>query len=120
MHATFSKTPVRFAADAILGLGVFGGLTAATLGPSAAAGLLGLEAGTSVLSGAPRLAQSLTSSHFLPTPSYGFLGLALVFSTLFALNFAFVRHVRRACIALPSPLDTPTPNGPERLIPVST
>ena len=102
MRATLTKTPVRFAADAILGLGVFAALTAATLGPSTAAGLLGLEAAsTTVLSGSPILAQSLASSQFLTTPSYGFIGLATVFSTLFALNFAFVRHVRRAVAPIP-------------------
>ena len=106
MRATFAKTPVRFATDAVLGLGVFTGLTTAMLGQSAAAGLLGIKAGASAFSGAPVLAQSLASSHFLASPSYGFIALAMVFSTLFAFNIAFVRHVRRASdsvqVALPN------------------
>jgi hypothetical protein len=96
MRGLFYRTPLRFAADALFGLGVFTGLTAATLGPSAAAGLLGIDAGATAFIGSPALVQSLASSQFMTVPSFGFIQLAVVFSTLFALNFAFFRHLARS------------------------
>ncbi len=98
MRTTFTRTRIRFLADAALGLGIFCALTALTLGPSAATGLLGIEG--VLKEGASTLAQTGGYSHLVSTPSNGFVALAIMFSTLFALNFAFLRHLHRASQAL--------------------
>ena len=100
MRATFQKTPFRFAADLIFGLSLFVGTTAVTFGTSAAPGLVGIANEGKMIMGTPLMMQSLTSSYVLATPSYKFIILATVFSGLFALNFAFVRHLRRATAAM--------------------
>ncbi len=72
----------RFVFDAAIGAVVFAGLTVALLGQSAAAQLI--TKGT-----APLPLATLTSS-----PQALILLLAIVFSALFALNLAFMRHVK--------------------------
>lgn len=82
---------VRFAVDAIVGAAVFLGLTVALLGPSTAAQLLSTGS-------APSTALPLIST--ISTGGYGhreiLLLIAVVFSALFAMNLAFVRHINGA------------------------
>ena len=104
MRTTLTKPPIRFAADALLGLAVFMGLTVATLGPSAASGLLGMEANS-----LPLVAHSFISSPVINGPHAVFMGLAAVFSALFALNFAFIRHLRTAHTAIRRPAQATPP-----------
>ncbi len=89
----------RFMMDAFVGLAVFCGLTVALLGPSCAASLLpiGIEQAGGLLTATPpaaitsRLAQTGASD-----PNSLMTLLAAVFSTLFALNLSFVRHIASA------------------------
>lgn len=102
VQQTLAKTPFRFVADACLGLGVYFGLSAATLGPSAAAGLLGIAASptpSEPMIGVPLLAHAIPAAGVFSEPNLGFVMMAGVFSALFALNFAFIRHLRKAHIA---------------------
>jgi len=80
MARPFSAARLVF--DAAIGAVVFAGLTVALLGQSAAAQLI--TQGT-----APLPLATLTSS-----PQALILLLAIVFSALFALNLAFMRHVK--------------------------
>jgi len=97
-----ARPRVRFVIDAVIGLVVFSALTVATLGPSAAASLLGIEAAQSALTGGsvtpPLFATYQASGWDLSGTNVKFLMLAAVFSALFALNNAFVRHLRKAYI----------------------
>lgn len=95
-----SRPRLRFAFDALLGLAVFFALTAATLGPSAAASLLGIENEAAAMIGGSSQAPLFVSNYANIWEQGGmnvkFLMLAAVFSALFALNNAFVRHLRKA------------------------
>ena len=89
--------PVRFVADALIGFGMFAGLTVGLLGPSAAAGLV---VGSDAASVTPGI---MLASHTIATAGTGLndsrailIVLAVVFSALFALNVAFIRHLRQA------------------------
>jgi hypothetical protein len=88
-----ANTIFRFAADAVLGLAVFMAITVAALGPSAAAGLLALSGEGPA---APIMTAALARSPGANDPQVILFVLAAVFSALFALNFAFVRHLTRA------------------------
>ena len=89
--------PVRFVADALIGFGMFTGLTVGLLGPSAAAGLV---AGSDPVGGVPGV---MLASHTIAAAGAGLndsrailIVLAVVFSALFALNVGFIRHLRQA------------------------
>jgi len=101
-YARSARPRVRFAIDAVIGLAVFFALTAATLGPSAAASLLGIDAAQSALTDGsitqPLFVAHQTMAWDLNGTNVKFLMLAAVFSALFALNNAFVRHLRKAYI----------------------
>ncbi len=102
MQDTPAKFKLRFAIDAIIGLVVFYALSAATLGPSTAASLLGLENTASAAAKGsttlPLFVPQLVTAWDLSGTNAKFLMLAAVFSALFALNKAFVRHLRKAHI----------------------
>ncbi len=84
----FAKHFRRFAADALVGLGLFFVTAAVTVGNAslAAPGIL-----AEVTEAAEKVADA---------SSPGFLMLALVSSVLFALNMAFFRHIRRSHAAV--------------------
>jgi hypothetical protein len=91
--------PVRFFVDAIAGLGMFSGVTIALLGPSAAAGLVtGISEVPTHAPGVLFMANHFTShaANGLNDPRAIIIVLAAVFSALFALNLAFIRHLRKA------------------------
>lgn len=88
----FERPAVRFAVDALGGLVLFSAGTIAMLGPSAAAALPVVA----TVSGA----QAAASGGLLSSSAQGdILVLAAAFSTLFALNLAFVRHLSTAYAA---------------------
>jgi hypothetical protein len=94
-----ARPTVRFVTDALAGLGMFFGVMTALMGPSAAAGLV---AGVGEISGQAR-GVLMVSNHFtshaatsLNDPRAILIVLAVVFSALFALNVAFIRHLRKA------------------------
>ena len=87
--------PIRFAADAVLGLAVFSGLTVGLLGPSAAAGLVATGISANMLTAMPPGFDGISDHRMI------FMALAAAFSALFALNLAFIRHLRQAYV--PSP-----------------
>ncbi|MBX9925561.1 MAG: hypothetical protein K2Y05_04325 [Hyphomicrobiaceae bacterium] len=86
MGSSFSV--LRFAVDATVGAAVFVGLTVALLGPSAAAQLV--TVGTVPAAG--------PFSALSADPQALMMVLAVVFSALFALNLAFMRHIRNATV----------------------
>lgn len=86
---------VRFAADAVVGGVVFFGMTVALLGPSAAAQLLTKGAAAS-----PMYAMTGTND-----PQTILFVIAVVFSALFALNLAFLRHVSKVGARADTPKD---------------
>lgn len=89
----------RFMMDALIGLTVFCGLTAALLGPSSAAGLLPLgfeQAGQFLAATPPAAVTSRAALSGANDPNSLIILLAAVFSTLFALNLSFVRHIASA------------------------
>jgi hypothetical protein len=104
------KPPVRFVTDAIVGLTVFGVATIAVLGPTAAAqiaqidGLFMAVPDSMTMAAANGFSQSsfmgmpLAVRNWSGTndPQTILMILAGAFSLLFALNLAFVRHVRQA------------------------
>lgn len=106
----FPKLPVRFVADAALGLTVFSVATVAVLGPSAAAQIVQIDGIFAAAPGGAALAvaNGFSQLSFMGVPLAGrgwsgtndpqamILILASAFSMLFALNLAFVRHVRQA------------------------
>ena len=102
MQDTPARIKIRFAIDAIVGLIVFFTLTAATLGPSAANSLLGIENTVSAVAkgstSLPLFVPQSVSTWDISGTNVKFLMLAAVFSALFALNKAFVRHLRKAYI----------------------
>lgn len=97
-----ARPRLRFAIDAAFGLAVFLALTAAMLGPSAAASLLGLDPVPGTLANGSNTVPLFVSNYSNAWEQDGmnmkFLMLAAVFSALFALNNAFVRHLRKAYI----------------------
>jgi hypothetical protein len=97
-----ARPRLRFAVDAVMGLAVFFALSAATLGPSAAASLLGIDPPAAVLTGGTTTVPLFVTNYANAFEQSGmnvkFLMLAAVFSALFALNNAFVRHLRKAHI----------------------
>lgn len=97
-----ARPRLRFAIDALIGLAVFFVLSCVTLGPSAAGSLLGIEQYQSPLVQGSSTAPLFVTNHAIGTDWDGtnvkFLLLAAVFSALFALNNAFVRHLRKAYI----------------------
>jgi Gpi18-like mannosyltransferase len=103
MQETPAKIKIRFVIDAIVGLVVFLVLSAATLGPSAASSLLGIENTVSTVTkgstALPLFVPQVVTAWDISGTNVKFLMLAAVFSTLFALNKAFVRHLRKAYIA---------------------
>jgi hypothetical protein len=102
MQDTPAKFKIRFAVDAFIGLVVFYVISAITLGPSAADSLLGLESAIpSVANGStalPLFVPQVAGAWEMSGTNTKFLMLAAVFSALFALNKAFVRHLRKAYI----------------------
>ena len=80
------KPAVRFVVDVFVGAGVFFGLTVALLGPSNAAQLLKQGA-------VPAPLAALAGGN---DPVALLAVFAVAFSALFALNLAFVRHVKAA------------------------
>jgi hypothetical protein len=106
----FPKPPVRFVADAVLGLTVFSIATVAVLGPSAAAQIVQIDGIFNATAGGATLAamNGFSQLSFMGVPLAGrdwsgtndpqtiVMILAGAFSMLFALNLAFVRHVRQA------------------------
>lgn len=90
-----ARPHIRFMTDAMLGLAVFCALTFALLGPSSAAGMP-----------APMTAMSALSAPVAVSLQPNLVMLGAVFSTLFALNLSFVRHLatayRRANRRLPT------------------
>lgn len=106
----FPKPPVRFVADAVLGLTVFSIATVAVLGPSAAAQIVQIDGIFNATAGGAKLAamNGFSQLSFMGVPLAGrdwsgtndpqtiVMILAGAFSMLFALNLAFVRHVRQA------------------------
>jgi hypothetical protein len=107
-----AKPPIRFITDALIGLVVFTSATIAVLGPSAAAQLIQVDGvfattahastiSTLLTTAVPAVAMStppLALRHWTSAtdPQTIMILLALVFSTLFAVNLAFVRHLRQA------------------------
>jgi hypothetical protein len=104
------KPPVRFATDALVGLTVFGVATIAVLGPTAAAQMVQIDGlfaavpdnqtlavangfAQSSLMGMPQAVRNWSGTN---DPQTLVMILAGAFSMLFALNLAFVRHVRQA------------------------
>jgi hypothetical protein len=84
------RNMIRFAADSLAGFAMFTGLTIGLLGPSAAADLVTqTPAANSVMLAGGFTAVSTAASQNLVV-------LAVVFSALFALNLAFIRHLRKA------------------------
>lgn len=78
-------TAARFVIDAFVGATVFLGLTLALLGPSAAAQLITTRVATAPFAAA------------LPAdPKSLLIVTTAVFSALFALNLAFMRHIKNA------------------------
>jgi hypothetical protein len=102
MQDTPAKIKIRFVIDAFVGLVVFFILSAATLGPSAASSLLGIENAVSAVANGstalPLFVPQIVSAWDMSGTNAKFLMLAAVFSALFALNKAFVRHLRKAYI----------------------
>lgn len=102
MQDTPAKFKIRFAIDAIVGLFVFYAISALTLGPSAASSLLGFESAMPSLTkgstALPLFVPQMAASWEMSGTNTKFLMLAAVFSALFALNKAFVRHLRKAYI----------------------
>lgn len=96
-----ARPQVRFAADAVVGLAVFSGLTVALLGPSAAAGLVASGVHSSVgVSIMPMLTSQAAGAMARANDAHLILlVLAVVFSTMFALNLAFVRHLTNSYVA---------------------
>ena len=76
VQQSLAKTPIHFAADACLGFGVYVGLSVATLGPCAAAGLFGMPTALPVLpfelAALPLLARG-SALRFLLTRLYDWL-----------------------------------------------
>lgn len=90
---------LRFVVDALVGLAVFCGLTVALLGPSSAAGSLplGFDQASKVVSAIPPAAVAARAAHAAATDANSLMILlAAVFSTLFALNLSFIRHIASA------------------------
>jgi hypothetical protein len=104
------KPPVRFATDLLVGLTVFSVATIAVLGPTAAAQMVQFDGLFAAVPDAQTLAAvngfSQSSLMGVPLAVRNWSGtndpqtlvmvLAGAFSMLFALNLAFVRHVRQA------------------------
>jgi hypothetical protein len=96
-----AKPHVRFAADALAGFALFSGLTVALLGPTQAADLVAIGQTVSGVSTMPLLTtQAAGAAAFASQAQLILLVLALVFSTLFALNLAFVRHLAKSYVAV--------------------
>jgi len=107
MVAKLLKGPhIRFMVDAMLGLAVFCGLTVVLVGPSSAASLLPISLGdaSQALSAAHNFAGQMPIASIPSAFSHGgsndsqslIVLLAVVFSTLFALNLSFIRHIASA------------------------
>ena len=94
--------PVRFTADVLCGFAVFSGITVVTLGPSTAAGLVTQVTEASALSSGIFLASqvAVNSVGGINNPGTILVVLAVVFSALFALNVAFIRHLRKAYLTV--------------------
>ena len=84
-----ARPHIRFMTDALMGLAVFGGLTLALLAPSSAAGV------AAPLLSAPAPMTAIAAASQL-TLQPNLIMLAVVFSTLFALNLSFIRHLANA------------------------
>ena len=97
--------PVCFVVDAITGLSMLASAMIALLGPSAAAGLV---TGVNELSASSpgMLTVANNVGHGLNEPRSILIVLAVVFSALFALNVAFIRHLRKVQRTVPH---TPSP-----------
>lgn len=98
-----ARAKLRFAVDAGIGLAVYLALTVATLGPSAASELLGVHSALASLGDASPsmplfIASKVPAASSVELRSH-FYVLAAVFSALYALNFAFARHLRRAHVS---------------------
>jgi hypothetical protein len=130
VYSLLAKPPIRFVTDALIGLGVFATSTVLILWPASAAHLAQLDglltpsvhpiAILTPLSGP----FSIMGTHPIglrfwagPTDPQAIITvLAFAFSLLFALNLAFVRHIRRthAGLSKVSPrmeLTAPVPDG---------
>jgi hypothetical protein len=98
------RNMIRFAADSLAGFAMFTGLTIGLLGPSAAADLVTQTPSTAnsvMLTGGGPAVSALAGQNLVV--------MAVAFSALFALNLAFIRHLRKAhAVARPaktSPLE---------------
>ena len=102
MRNTPTKFKIRLAVDSIVGLVVFYALSTVTLGPCAANSLLGLEYSTPAIANGstalPLFVPQVVRAWDMGGTNAKFLMLAAVFSAMFALNTAFVRHLRKAYI----------------------
>lgn len=98
-HPAKRRVRLRFALDAAIGLVVFMGLCFVTLGPSAAASLLGIDEPVDppIFGTLPFLSSAQTAWDASGINAR-FIVLAAVFSALFALNNAFVRHLRKSYV----------------------
>lgn len=85
------RNMIRFAADSLAGFAMFAGMTIGLLGPTAAADLV---TQMPVATNGVMLAGGFVT---VSGPAGQNLAvLAVVFSALFALNLAFIRHLRKA------------------------
>ena len=94
VHNMLARLPMRFMTDAALGLAVFAAATAVTMGPSALGGWFSMGARAAGLASAHPVASLAVAANDSGSPTV-LAVLAAVFSMLFALNFAFLRHLRQ-------------------------
>jgi hypothetical protein len=102
VHKMLSRPPMRFLTDATIGFGIFSAMAVAGMGPSAFSGMFAMGAQAAGLEAGPAayLASPLASAAGGLDGSHGVLwALALVFSLMFALNVAFLRHLRQSAVA---------------------
>jgi hypothetical protein len=94
------KPTARFIADAAVGFALFTGLAVLIGGPSAAGAVFvgGAQAAGLALHAQSGPSGAMVSGPAAQLPELTF-ALAVIFSVLFSLNFAFVRHLKRAHVA---------------------
>jgi hypothetical protein len=89
----------RFARDTGTGLALFATATLVLAGPSAVLRAMDIDLFSSAAHAAPLLALSAQPvSLAVADPKVAIAMLAVAFATMFALNCAFVRHLRRAYV----------------------
>ncbi len=97
VHKMLARPPMRFLTDATIGFGIFTALAIAGMGTSAFSTLFGMGAQAAGLEAG--LASPLATAGALDGSHDVLWALALVFSLMFALNVAFLRHLRDSAAA---------------------